>query len=495
MESSDGKTYLEVRKCSASVLELELDSYTDEEFITADKTYEFGETYLKSTNKPEVKAGETYKVYVNSSDRIVWISKGTQAAGRVAIFTGTSENGADGFSKEFAVRLFTEDKELKVFDIPERITVNGKRVDEVDVAALLDPFMGKAVLYNADEDILTSITTPASYGEDGVKEWYHVSPALDVFDRGNGVEPFSTQYYEPGDGASFGGYFATNSSTRLMFTVPTSEEDFDDEKKFLINNPISSSTSYTVEAYSTIKNDSVPEVLVIYSNAKGSGTIKRNRGLLITKVVNTVDEDGEPVTALKGYEIMQNSLKEVTVPISEDVIMTKVKEDYSVTLLPIDPDVDTDVSKYGPLTYKDLEPGDIIRYGTDSQNRITVIRIAFDYSQMKGFDESLHVAWASFAGPVLNVNSKGLKLTYGIKPEEIDYTDAADVKKIKGFAFGGSKYPLVFVKSGERGLSFREGTYEDITSYEMTGDSDTCDFACILTHFTGGRMGGVIYVK
>ncbi len=492
--SSDAKTVIEVRKLDGTVTEAELDSYTDKEFITKDTVYKFTESYNKATNKATLTPRETYKVYLDENNCIVWIAKGAQSVGKVAIYTGSGSNSANGFEDDYAVRLFTEDKELKVFKIPEKVVVNDRRESAKDVSSILESYTGKAVLYTAEEDILTSIVTPSEYGEEDVSPWYHVSPVMDVFGDG-GVEPFSMQYYEPGDGASFGGYFAYTSATRLVFTVPTSEADFDNEKKFLINNPLSSGTSYKVEAYSTIKNDPVPEVLIVYSDAKGSGTVKRNRGLLITKVINTIDDEGESVTALKGYEIMQNSLKEVTVPISEDVIMTKVKEDYSVTLLPIEPEKDTDVSKYGPLTYKDLEPGDIIRYGTDSENRITTIRIAFDYSQMKGFDESLHVAWASFAGPVLNVNSKGLKLAYGIKPEDIDYTNAADVKKIKGFAFGGSKYPLVFVENDGRGLSFREGTYEDITSYELTGDSDTCDFACILTHFTGGRMGGVIYVR
>lgn len=492
--SSDGKSIIEVHKQGAKALELELDSYTDEEFITRDSSYEFTPAYTNAINKTTLTPGETYKVYTDDNGRIVWITSGSQSIGKVAVYTGSGSNSSNGFDEDYVVRLFTEDKELKVFKLPEKITVNDKREDAKDIFELLDPYTGKAVLYTAEEDILTSIVTPAAYGEEGVSTWYHVSPSFNIF-RDVGIEPFSMQYYEPGDGASFGGYFAYTSATRLVFTVPTSEADFDNEKKFLINNPLSSSTSYKVEAYSTIKNDPVPEVLIIYSDAKGSGTVKRNRGLLITKVINTVDDEGESVTAFKGYEIMQNSLKEVTVPVSEDVIMTKVKEDYSVTLLPIEPEKDTDVSKYGPLTYKDLEPGDIIRYGTDSENRITTIRIAFDYSQMKGFDESLHVAWASFAGPVLNVNSKGLKLAYGIKPEDIDYKVDTDVKKIKGFAFGGSKYPLVFVEKDSRGLSFREGTYEDITSYELTGNSEECDFACILTHFTGGRMGGVIYVR
>lgn len=495
VESKDGKTYLEVTKVPSSVTEATLVSYNSEEFITDSATYEYSDSYNKATNKAKLNPGEAYKIYLNAQNRIVWVSEQAVGNNKVAVYTGADNAPGDGFDEKFAVRLFTENKELKVFNLEEKVTINGERVKASEVYGLLDSFMGKAVLFEANEDTLISITTPAPLGETEVKDWYHVSPALDVFDRDYGVDPFKTQYYEPGDGASFGGNFAYNSSTRLVFTVPTSEEDFDDEKKFLINNPLSSSTSYTVEAYSSMKNDPVPEVLIIYSDAKGSGTIKRNRGLLITKVVQTVDEDGENITAFKGYEIMQNSLKEVTVPVLEDVIMTKVKEDYSTTLLPIEPGVDTDVAKHGPLSYTDLEPGDIIRYGTDSQNRINVIRIAFDYSQMKGYDEALHVAWASFAGPVLNVNSKGLKLTYGINPEDIDYTNATDIKKIKGFAFGGSKYPLVFVEKGDRGLSFREGTYEDITSYEMTGSSDTCDFACILTHFTGGRMGGVIYVK
>ena len=500
--SKDNKTYLEIVKISASVIEATLDSYNDEEFITDAGTYEYSLSYNKAINKTKLEAGEIYKVYLNAQNRIVWVSSQAVGNNKVAIYTGIDTAPGDAFSENFAVRLYTEGKELKVFNLDKKITIDGERVDASKAYDLLAPFMGKAVLFEAEEAenenenaTLISITTPAPFGETDVKDWYHVSPGLKMFDGNEGVTAFKTQYYEPGDGASFGGNFAYNSSTRLVFTVPTSEDDFDNEKKFLINNPISSGTSYTVEAYSTIKNDPVPEVLIIYSDAKGSGTVKRNRGLLITKVVNTVDEDGENITAFKGYEIMQNSLKEVTVPVLEDAIMTKVKEDYSVTLLPIEPDVDTDVAKYGPLSYTDLEPGDIIRYGTDSQNRINVIRIAFDYSQMKGYDEALHVAWASFAGPVLNVNSKGLKLTYGINPEDIDYTNATDIKKIKGFAFGGSKYPLVFVEKGDRGLSFREGTYEDITSYEMTGSSDTCDFACILTHFTGGRMGGVIYVK
>ncbi len=490
--SADAKTVIEVRKLGNAVTEAELDSYTDKEFITKDTVYKFTESYNKATNKATLTPGETYKVYLDENNCIVWIAKGAQSVGKVAIYTGSGSNSANGFEDDYAVRLFTEDKELKVFNLPEKITLNGKRVKAEEVCAELDPFMGKAVIFNANEDTLSSIITPASYGETETKEWYHVSPALNVF-RKTGVESFKTLYYEPGDGASFGGNFAYNSSTRLVFTVPTSENEFDNEKRFHINNPLTSSTSYTVEAYSTIKNDPVPEVLIIYADSKGTGKVTRNRGLLITKVINTVDDEGEAVTAFKGYEIKQNSLKEVTVAVDDEAYMTKYETDE--TLYPLDPEKDTDLEKFGPLTYKDLEPGDIIRYGTDGDGKIATIRIAFDYSQMRGYDESKFVPWASFAGPVLTVNNKGLKLAYGIKPEDIDYTSKDDVLKIMGFAFGGSKYPLVFVENDGRGLSFREGTYEDITSYELTGDSDTCDFACILTHFTGGRMGGVIYVR
>lgn len=492
--SADGKTYAEVHKCAYSPYELELDAYTSDEFITLDSEYKFSSTFAKATNKPEFKGGETYKVYLNNFGRIVWISKGATETNKVAIYTGTSPMGAGGLTQEYAIRLYTQEGKLKVFNLPEKLTVNGKRVEAEDVAALIDDCMGKAVLYDAKDDVLTNLVTPALYGEEGVKEWYHVSPVFNVF-RDTGVEPYEMIYYEPGTGGSFGwSYFAYNKSSSItIFTVPTSEDDFDNEKRFFVNRSFSTGISCVIEAYSSIKNDPVPEVLVIYEDAEGgSDKIEGKEAFLISQIINKVNEDGEPVKAFKGYKISYNKLQETTITVAEDAYMSKPKANTTSTLIPVKPD--DSVAECGPRTVDELEPGDIVRYGTNGDGEISIMRISFDYSQMKGFDESKWVAWASFSGPVLNVNSKGLKLVTDILPENIDYTKAADVQKIRGFAFSSS-YPLIFVKKTERGLNFRVGTYSDITSYEMTGDSALTDFACMLTHYTGGRMGGVIYVK
>ena len=496
IESKDGKSYIEVQICGKDALELELDSYTSEEFYPVNgEMLEFSDAYIKANNKPRLNPRELYKVYVNSQNKIVWVSETTVAATKYAVYTGVADNGNGGFVDEYLIRLYTQGGELKVFQLPQRLTVNGERVDASDVGALMDKATGKAVLYEANEDVITALIAPALYGEDSLNDWYHVSPVFSIH-RNVGVEPYSMIYYEPGTGGAFGwSYFAYNkATTKIVFTVPTSEDDFDNEKRFFVNRNLVTGNSCVVEAYSSIKNDPVPEVLVIYEDAEGgSDKIEGKEAFLITRIVDTVNEDGDPVKAYKGYHMGYNSLKETTIALAEDVYIAKPKPNTTSTLIPVKPDTDTE-EEAGPLRVSDLEPGDVIRYGTNGDNEISIIRIAFDYSQMKGFDDSRAVGWAGFSGPVLNANSKGLKLVTNMLPEDIDYNDANDIKNIRGFAFSSS-YPMIFVTSTDRGLEFNKGTYEDITTYEMTNDSATTDFACMLTHFTGGRIGGVIYVK
>ncbi len=501
IESKDGKSYLEVQKCASSALEVELDSYTSEEFYPLNgEMLEFSEAYQKSSNKPLLNPGELYKVYVNNSNRIVWVSEGTVGTSKIGIFTGISPVGTGGFDEEFAIRLYTQDAKIEILNLPDRLTVNRERVDASDVEALLASHMGKAVLFDAEDGVLTNIVTPAAYGEEGVKDWYHVSPSFKMFEGNEGVAPFEMDYQEPTTGGAFGwsiiAYNKSASNTR--FTVPTSVDDFDNEKRFFVNRTLTPKAGLIVEAYSTIKNDPVPNVFIFYENADGGAeTIKDgDQALLITRKVNTVNADGDSVNALKGYNISYNKLTEVTIPLSENAYMTKRNPSEVKELVPVKPDDSEE--ECGPLSVSDLEPGDIVRYGKNGDGEITIMRIAFDYSQMKGFMEQnksyAWSGWTSFAGPVLNVTDKGLKIVTNILPEEIDYTNVNHLKNIRSYAFSSS-YPLVFVENTERGLTFRSGTYEEITSYEATGDSGVTDFACMLAHYTGGRMGGVIYVK
>lgn len=505
LSSADNSTYLEVRIVPDSKKQFAYTSWTNNEIIGPDGSYEFGTSFINANNKNEFVSNNGVNIYVNAFNRIVWIGEegredisadASKLDGKtVGIYTDVGPDTPNSLDEEYFIRLYTQSGELKVYKIPEKITVDGARMVDSALDAYMDPFTGKPILFTAEEDVITSIVTPGEYGNEDNRNWYHVSPELNMFrTTPTGVAPFKIKYYQPGDGASFGANFAYDSNTKYVFTVPTDENMFDNEKRFFVNDGLSSGTSYYVEAYSTIKDDPVPEVLVIYENTEGSGQITRNRALLITKVVETEGEDGEKLTAFEGYRIMQNSLTKVTVPVATDAYMSKPKEDYSATVEPLS-STDINRAQYGPLTYAELEPGDIIRYGTDGDGHIKVIRIAFDYNQWKGFDDSgNHTAWASFAGPVYNVSKKGIKiLTENVNPGSV--TTEADFKKIKGYAFGGSKYPLVFVKNTGSKLYFSEGTYEDITSYEMSGSVSTCDFACILTHFSGGRMGGVVYVR
>lgn len=455
---------------------------SDNEEYTASRVYE------TLSNREKFTAGMKCKLYFNKFDEIIWIESGEDNQdGLMGIITM-----ADSFEEDETriVKLYTQQGKIEKFNSGEKLLLNGQRKKFDDILIRLKAAIGELVIYKTDEGgILTEIILPNSFGEDDGNGWYELVP--------------EGRYYFEGQGLALSTLFFSGDDT-VKFTIPESESEYRDEKKFSVNSiAFSGDTYYTVRAYARNKNDVIADAIVLRREAASGGTVKDGEAFIISSILETINEDDEICRKITGYRFkIAQDAKYEEYYIAEDAKMVGFGEVGEE----IDPN--GDVNSVGPRNYNELQNGDIIYFNTNSRDEIETIRIAYDCSTKKAFNagrgsdfydpnvvgyaSSVNTTWA---GTIISRYNDGVKIARNYKPQSIDYSNFADYQENVVASQIRNPNSIMLVDMSGKKADIRTGTFDDIVSYEDTGDADiACDIV-VLAYWRSYNYGTIIYKK
>lgn len=254
--------------------------------------------------------GVSVKVYFNCEDKVAYIDVDSAFSdGFLAgyLVDAGKENGLAGKVKTI---IFTAAGEMKEFDLPERIKVNGVMKNGDEFLSQVG-FEGKrtkrqAVLYKTDDNDNLNEILFADIPENtqGFTDGFYQFP-----DRADEVY---AQVLE-----TFGSYFALSENV-VTFAVPN-EKERDDYEKYSVGATISDNLPLSrVKAYGTSKSGIEANVLVVSSGDAGK-TLEYDAPIfVITKISTVADEYKKEKYKIFGHYVEGTTYSNGSFVISEE---------------------------------------------------------------------------------------------------------------------------------------------------------------------------------
>lgn len=510
VKKSADNSYLEVIVSSAKKTDYTFDALSqdgeDLELSGESGAFVF-KAYSSLKDKPTLEYGKAYKLYFTHKGELVWIDADTTPGKKMGILIETSVEG--GLEDKYLVKIYGADGVFEILTLGENVEVNNETKKTKNIFDTITASCEQAVLYTTDSEgkKLKSITFALAYGAEDTdnRGWYHVSSDLRL-KRNPGETDAQWKAYRDANklqyqtnGSTFKKYLVYDKNITNIFTMPDDESYYNDERKFSVNKfSFANSASYLFDSYATDSKAVVPDMIVLCQAASGSGSIKAKIGILVERISNGVDEDGEEVMIIKGYEFNQDksTVSACQYPVDSDVVFLGAGE-VGEQLNPETSNILTD----GASKMEDIEPGDIIRVETNSFGTVVAIRTAYDMSTGVAFasgqgstgvsgyltDASANIS----AGYPVYVWDTFVRISE-ISPDEMNFEDPEQLRRLMGVR---TKKGTVYVVNSIMGkIMISEGTLDDIVTYEDTGDASICDKVAVMTYW-GLPVGTVVYKK
>jgi len=337
----------------------QIDSNIDNTVTINDKTYEILEGYEKYLRVELNKFGV---FYLNKDGKITaFINKNTPNEGFA--FLIKAQVTSSGVSQTGEYKLLDSENNMRYLKGAEKINVDTSiSQNAVQVIDLLKKGTDQVVpqvikyrlnptgdiceidtVYNMGADYATA--TPQSNDDPmGLRITYSTlrdaSGIFDVIYRGNHM--------------TFRGKVNINSKT-VIFRVPrvfdgAEDEDFSVEH----TNYFKHDFNYAVEAYSASENTLIAESLIISEATANETDLKVGA---VSKITNAVNEDGDKVVKLQ----LQNYMGMEEVYTEEEDLIYKASADNAA-----------DRTKYS------IKVGDVVKYFSNSKNKLTGIKLLID---------------------------------------------------------------------------------------------------------------------
>lgn len=482
-----------------------------------------GEALLSANSN--IRIGEAYDLGFDYEGNLVWFisqkEAGTADAAASTLkkaFLIDSDDPSNGLSISYVVKLFNDSGELAIYELDKKVILNHSSVTAPNAMTEIANAEGKIVLYRLDKDtnLLKEIVTPLAFGDADTdnRGWYAVNPYVKL----------SAESDSDADKAAYDSYLTAHACNKYLyqsnggqldksmiydknatlFAVPGVETEYDDEKKFHVNAvKFINNKSYYINAYDTDRNALAPMVFA-FSSGGGSvsgDAVSARTSFLITKVMKTLNSDEEETNTFKGYlmDFDKKTATETTLAVSTGVEF-------------VDSDNNTGAAAV------QLEPGDIIRYATNSDGEISAVFVAYDKNLGVAYPFGTPSAdWYdadSYAGYAYTANDSYVRLT-SAEPHEVaqkaydkwiaDGNSATDydaalaefnyiTDRANAVVHTVGKVVLV-VEETRNGITVRNGSFEDIVSYEESGTPASGRYSKIVGTETswGHTIGTVIY--
>ena len=497
---SQDKEYVEVIVSTAKisgfvVTEIATDN-SDIIYINGDTSYTLAGV-TDGDDVPAVKIGNAYDLYLDYKGRLVYVElAGADTADEKAAFITGVDYSKSGFNTESKIRLYTEEGLMVIYDIGDRIVLNGssKRtedaIDDIKAAATAQ----KAVLYTADTKakVIKSIILPLEFGEEDTQKrgWYHISPdeaRLSLYEDEaptddawkDNIATYGLKWFV--NGYTFGRLMFWDKALTRTMSVPSYVTQYDDERNFMVSTgsaPFGNTDEkFLVHGYSRDPKAMAADLLVYASAEQGAEKVVTTSFFVLEKITNALDKDGEPTKQLSGYEVVLSpaTCKKVSFTVDENTYFSKLIFNQSA-MGRLDPD-NYDITVDGPAKVEDLEPGDILRMSRSSDGIIRSLFVNYDESQDLYFCRTPISGKVPFEGEMNIAVGYPLYITGTyIRMADTDYlpedleqntTNLLDPTKLMAHNVAGR--PVVVVEKVAGRVSVRQGTMEDIVPFEDTG--------------------------
>jgi|GEM_PF-2748472 len=327
--------------------EINVSSDLKDKIITMEgKEYRVSKNAEYIENLSGLKAGDECVFYLDSDDRIADIEYRGQNAKKYAYLVKAAKK--NGLSNRVEFRLYTINKKFEDFISAENIKINGSRKlsgDEVLESIKYFDSLGREQVHQL-----------IRYSLNSNGEVSHIETAKEVGENELGSNIGFTKYKNPAleqkvvyneSHRTFGWQVRIDENT-VVFCVPTNLKYINDILYYDIKyiSDYRNSQSFYIEAYD-VSEDRTAKVLIEKSEKGGGDPIRdKSKVVVITKITEVVDEEGNTTKMLYGYQ------------------------DGKEIKLPFDKDCDT-IKYYGNNKEpSEIKRGDLIRYGLNSKGQI-----------------------------------------------------------------------------------------------------------------------------
>lgn len=368
----------------------------------------------KATNRPEIKVGKTYTVYLNSFGEIVWASDpadtGIKFAFALKVYMEESDsiygltlmNDAGGWETLMFASKFKYSDENGV-----EMTYNSGSNELVD---LIREYRG-IIRYKVNgKGLITYFEVPITNKNSEIDGKLRVLG--DSRESASGTEG---AVWRSASGNIGPNIIVKNESSKFFAFAP-GQDELSRDTYSVKTNPLVDYGYYNLVAYNTKRWSKVAECVLMEGSNSGAALTANNHCVGIVKGFMQVYDDEGVVEAIDIYELpAQNDAAGVDKRIimkDGDVLkeVVNIFDDYAEVPNP---------------TYYTIEKGDVIRYAVDGYGKVEKIQLLWDYNKpnslgengRKGglagaldwYDPSANGRWNPFAF----VSEK--KMTYNVK--------------------------------------------------------------------------------
>ena len=378
-----------------------------EDEITIGETVYEASPYLEE-DLSTIVVGQQYRVSLNAYGKIVRIRK--QSSVDQFAYLIEVDSGSLG---SLELGLLTQDSQLTNFPVASRVQLNGITVSQAQLASALQKngAVDRQLLRIRfdDDGAVKRVETAANHGNyTGLLSDDETLSGLRISGEGTNVR------YKTAT-RTFNGLAPLDANTVVFFVQTGSGAAIDSDHFYTgVSGYLTNDTRYTFTAYTTESGTKAADALVIY-NLSESSNVEETAPLSIvlarSRAVDADGDEGDCITVLKDNKELRFILDES-----------------------IDADAVPGASSSDTNTYQ-LSPGDAIRFGTNKNGKISIIRMVYDVAdggeEGKGFSYSAFTTgsltdlkYRLLCGPVYNMDNGILQIA---KKDLSDETEAANL--------------------------------------------------------------------
>jgi len=300
-----------------------------------------------------IKVGDRGDFLLDVTGKIAAFIK-DETAGLVYGYLVDAKAPQSGLERDVMFKVFTSDRGvMKIFEAADRVKLDGSY--EKSDSSVLDNLTDQVIRYKINSKGQICEIDTINPGKENPDSTLFVSSPM----------PSAKLYYKLG---SYSGKALLNGQT-IVFVVP---EDRSEDEKYKIKSSayLKSGYQYSIEAYNAEKEFSYADAVLVYSNDGDGSIISQTTYMaMVEKVTRTLDDEGAPCYKLH-YGI--RGTKETAI-------------------------INDTVKIYGSsntIKATELNPGSVIRIGTDYRTRINEIDLlylsnsTYDDGEFKGTSTS-----------------------------------------------------------------------------------------------------------
>ena len=308
MFKNSSGSYCDIIVSNAKVNGTVISSENDKITLDNGITYPIDNIYKNAPDKAEIKLNSTGTFYITANGRVAGFSSGGEAVWAILYAVGTKSE-LDRFDGKYSVKLFDSTGAWQEYSFAKKLTVDGEApVSSENAAALITPYINDLIRFkiNGKNEVTFIDTAKDNAAENTDKDRVSHDSSWDLKYTSNWSKGFSWKY----NGKQVPYHIMSQT---VVFSVPT---DIKKERLYAVksNSMFTEGSTYNIKFYSPDDMLCCAAAVVTLRSAAASGndSFQGSTLLGIEKVLRGVNEDGESVYTIEGWE-WRNSPKKVSV--------------------------------------------------------------------------------------------------------------------------------------------------------------------------------------